>query len=84
MMLMKIRPNMYKLIARDYNVVFSYETPIAYWTDNNNHMFVSTNEWTKTTGKHISELLQNENSQQIKHAEWVERFLLDVGELPYE
>lgn len=51
------QPNFHEFIVNEYQVFFSYETPIAfvrYSYDSEKKIYISENEWSTTTGKHIN------------------------------
>ena len=55
------------LYIGDKRVYFSYETPIAFW--NGNELFVSENEWSQTTGRHLNAIDGGDKSNRIPHSQ---------------
>lgn len=55
------------LYIGDKRVYFSYETPIAFW--NGSELFVSENEWSRTTGRHLNAIDGGDRFNRIPHCE---------------
>lgn len=66
MKLLKHKTNFYCLDAEEWQIWFSYETPIAFVK--NNRAWISQNEWGVTTGKHLNEIDPYKPSR-IPHSE---------------
>lgn len=75
MQLENIQNNFHVLKTSKYYVYFSYETPIAFimFEDGRSSIYVSRNEWSRTTGKHLNIIkrdvahLCNEQHIEIPH-----------------
>lgn len=75
MKLENIQNNFHVLKTSKYCVYFSYETPIAFimFEDGRSSIYVSRNEWSRTTGKHLNIIkrdvapLCNEQNIEIPH-----------------
>jgi hypothetical protein len=46
------RPNLCEVTLGSVTVVFSYQTPIAFWGDDG--LVIRQNDWGPTTGKHLN------------------------------
>lgn len=55
------------LYIGDKRVYFSYETPIAFW--DGSELFVSENEWSRTTGRHLNAIDGGDRFNRIPHCE---------------
>lgn len=76
MKLVKIMNNFHSVNLGSSEVFFSYETPIGI-IDMDDNVFVSTNDWSRTTGKHINWIKKIDiNYAQIPHQD-----LLDIIQL---
>jgi hypothetical protein len=56
--LIQIKPNLRKFSNGLRNVYFSYETPVAYWSEANQEWVLSENVWSPTTAKHLNQIKQ--------------------------
>jgi hypothetical protein len=65
MKLVNLKPNFHVLLHETYSIWFSYETPIAY-SDDYGNLYVSNNEWSSTTGKHLN-YIESDKSKRIPH-----------------
>lgn len=59
MKLTQIKPNLRKFGQGLKQVYFSYETPIAFYSNRDDVWLICTNMWTPTTAKHLSQIKQN-------------------------
>lgn len=60
MRLENIRPNFYCLHLNKISVYFSYETPIAF-NSNEKGLIVRQNDFSRTTGKHLNHLSEDKS-----------------------
>ena len=51
----------------DKKIYFSYETPVAFW--NGRELFVSENEWSNTTGRHLNAIDGGDRFNRIPHSQ---------------
>lgn len=62
-----IQNNLYSVQINDLTIWFSYETAIAFQI-NADFIYVSKNEWSNTTGKHLN-IIDNDKAKRIDHKE---------------
>jgi len=59
MELKPIKSNCTELKLNDYVVLFSYETPVAYYDRKTDKYYKTSTKWSRTTSKHINEWLKD-------------------------
>jgi hypothetical protein len=66
------RPNFAIVYMPNFDVAFSYETPIAYTAAKYGHWVVRKNTWGATTGKHMNYLDGGNKSSRVSSEEFVD------------
>ena len=60
-----IQSNLYQVKINQITIWFSYETPITFQV-NADFIYVSKNEWSNTTGKHLN-IIDKDKAKRIDH-----------------
>lgn len=76
-LLKQLSPNFNELVIDNISIWFSYQTPVAIYSDS---LYISKNIWSPTTGKHLN-VINPDRSLRVDHAEVLEeiRKAVNVG-----
>jgi hypothetical protein len=76
-LLKQLSPNFNELVIDNVSIWFSYQNPVAIYSDK---LHISKNIWSSTTGKHLNVINPN-RSLRVDHAEVLEeiRKAVNVG-----
>ena len=76
-LLKQLSPNFNELVIDNVSIWFSYQTPVAIYSDS---LYISKNIWSPTTGNHLN-IINPNRSLRVDHAEVLEeiRKAVNVG-----
>ncbi len=69
MNLKQLAANMTEVETDDYRVLFSYKTPVAYYSKEQDGYYVTKYKWSNTTTKHISKWLSGNDATLVEQSE---------------
>ena len=76
-LLKQLSPNFNELVIDNVSIWFSYQNPVAIYSD---RLYISKNIWSSTTGNHLN-IINLDKSLRVDHAEVLEaiRKAVNVG-----
>ena len=76
-LLKQLSPNFNELVIDNASIWFSYQTPVAIYSDS---LYISKNIWSSTTGNHLN-IINPNRSLRVDHAKVLEaiRKAVNVG-----